>query len=215
MGVRWLITEADPPAPDFIVTSSDGDFGLEVTHAHIDASYDRSGSPLRRIEAANRRWLSKILEEFEKQSDSVLELKFLGTKTPKNRDFITRVLREENFDLKPVGHRVEAKADGASVWAMKAFISNGTFLTDSVGWVGQDPAPFMLAVESKVANLTQYRYAVSDVRLLVVANRRMNSGKVAAVEAKSVPLCGFDRVYLFSVPSMLVEISEEGAITHR
>lgn len=215
MGLRWLITAANPPHPDFIVTSSDGNFGLEVTCAHTDNTGDDGGSSLRRNEAANGRWLSDILEDFEARSGSILDLKFLGTRTPENREFIKRVLRNEDFEAKPIGHRLAATAGSASMWATKSFVSGSTFLKDTVGWVAQDPAPFARSVESKVTKLTQYRQSVSDVRLLVVANRRMNSGKIAAEDAAAVQLCGFDRLYLFSLPSMLIEVSEAGAITHR
>jgi hypothetical protein len=75
-------------------------------------------------------------------------------------------------------------------------------MKDRVGFVDRDPMPRIAAeVKKKSGKLPQYRQAAdSDIRLLIVADRINNSGKLTLEEQASLDLLGFTVVYFFPYP---------------
>ena len=76
------------------------------------------------------------------------------------------------------------------------------FVEHRAGCVDFNPMPRIVeAVKKKSQQLEIYsRAAGSDIRLLVVANRIYNSGKVTLGEKSPLDTKGFRAVYFFSYP---------------
>ncbi len=198
LGVTWQFESRE--GPDFIVTAEGHRFALEVTQVHVGAA-SRRGSHSRFVESANANWLRSINEEFQQTSSSKLDVKFLGEATDIARASLLTALRRERFDEKPVLHKMEAEVCGGKVWATKGPRARWTFLKDRVGWVSRDGDFWNTAIAKKATKLPDYRRVQEDVRLLVIADRTANSGKLLIDDAFQPDICGFDAVYLFSYPS--------------
>jgi 2-methylaconitate cis-trans-isomerase PrpF len=76
-----------------------------------------------------------------------------------------------------------------------------------VGWVGRDP---VLAIEaallSKKDKYTTYRAVAEDIRLLIVADRTQNSGKLVLEADTRLDITPFRAAYFLSYPDSLVAL---------
>ncbi len=99
-------------------------------------------------------------------------------------------------------HEVLDLAKCLSVHVTKGFRPDWHSVNDRVGWVDRDAASRISdAITKKSQELPRYRQRVgSDVRLLIVADRIYNSGKLALDESRLVNLQGFRTVYFYSRP---------------
>ncbi len=71
------------------------------------------------------------------------------------------------------------------------------------GWVNRNPADRITKeIEKKSGKLPRYKKCtgLDDIRLLVVANRIMNSGKLSLQKHPALDLRGFHVVYFLSYP---------------
>src|SRR4051794_20234115 len=75
LGEDWKLTARE--APDFLVRTATGEFGLEISQCHIGLQ-GRKGSVARENESANHRWLEGIRADYERQAGIRLHLRFLG-----------------------------------------------------------------------------------------------------------------------------------------
>lgn len=76
-------------------------------------------------------------------------------------------------------------------------------MNDRVGWVDHDPKKSIIAaIEKKSKQLRRYKECsgLDDIRLLIVANQVMNSGKLLLQDRPVLGLRGFQAVYFFSFP---------------
>jgi hypothetical protein len=99
---------------------------------------------------------------------------------------------------------------GLRVHVTKAFRSEWFGVNDRVGWVDRNPMPRIdAAVREKSTKLPQYRQAAgTDVRLLVVADRIHNSGKLSLEDQASLNLQGFRVVYFFAYPETIITFDD-------
>jgi hypothetical protein len=202
--VNWQVEICE--APDFIVTCGDEKFALEVTEIQSGAN-TRKGSKEKQAESANTKWLESIRVEFDPDSQLPLDLKYLGKASDKAKHSLLEALRAERFAQRPILHLLETKLyDGGKVWALNAIVHRWQFMTDLVGWVSQDPVFLQDVIAKKSSKIARYRATHSDVRLLVVADRRVNSGKILLDAGICADLCGFNAVYFLSCPTMACEI---------
>lgn len=76
---------------------------------------------------------------------------------------------------------------------------------DCVGWVDHNPILRIAAmVDKKSQELPRYiKESGSDIRLLIVANRLHNSGKLTLEGKAPLDTRGFHAVYFFLTPKML------------
>ena len=183
-----------------MVTSSSQEFALEVTQVFIGKTTKR-GSQERKSESARVDWLSAIRAEYAKHSSVALTLKYLGAATDAAGADILEMLLAEQFDDKPVLHQIEKRVTDGKLWATKALRADWVFVRDGVGWVSCDGEYVQQAILKKSANLQRYRVASDDVRLLVVADRTKNSGKLIIDGSFAPDLHGFNGVYFFSYPT--------------
>jgi hypothetical protein len=113
----------------------------------------------------------------------------------------------EDFLNKPPGHNVVIdENNGLRVHVTRALRSHWSSVNDRVGWVDLKPMQRIAgAIEEKAKKLPRYSNAAgTDIRLLVVANRNYNSGKLMLNEDLSLDRRGFQLVYFLSYPEDIV-----------
>jgi hypothetical protein len=83
-------------------------------------------------------------------------------------------------------------------------------VNDRVGFVDCNPHAIIAArIAEKAGNLPRYKEAAGcvDIRLLLVADRISNSGKLTLDEKAQFDLHGFGEVYLFSYPENVIVLA--------
>lgn len=73
---------------------------------------------------------------------------------------------------------------------------------DKVGFVNRNPLAVIIdAINDKAKKISQYKESAGeDIRLMLIANRIENSGKLKLTEPVSIETMGFSAVYFFSFP---------------
>lgn len=209
--VRASISEKD--APDLIVVAEDGEFGLEHTEVFAGAEPRELGSALRRAESRRFERGRSILKECERRTGRSLHIQFSShvyRHEPERIFEFDRLSDDQVIDAisalsladASVGERFTVNSfDRCKIWTRVAFHSRWEFIQDGVGFVAQSVDAVQRAVADKGSKLAKYRSGgLKDVRLLVVANRIRNSGKILLPDGACVDRLGFDKVYFFSYP---------------
>ena len=166
-----------------------------------------AGSVRKKAESDRQAAICALQLQYEAIENIPLIARFLGDMRD---DIIAKViprLLSENFAAKPVSYQVDFDIDttiGAKlkVYVTKALRADWFSVNDRVGWVDQNP---MLAisemVESKSKKLPDYISAAGpDMRLLLVANRIHNSGKMTLENREVIDKHGFKVIYFYSCP---------------
>jgi hypothetical protein len=80
-----------------------------------------------------------------------------------------------------------------------------------VGWVDRNPLPMIVdAIKKKANELERYRAAAGpDIRLLLVADRIHNSGKLMLDDTAVLDTEGFQVVYVFCYPEPVMTFSAQ------
>ena len=99
---------------------------------------------------------------------------------------------------------------GLKLFVTKSLRSNWFSVNDQVGWVMRNPKSIIATeIEKKSKNLPQYKaVAGDDIRLLLVADRIKNSGKIAPQPEGAFEFRGFKAVYLYPYPEDAVALRE-------
>jgi hypothetical protein len=102
-----------------------------------------------------------------------------------------------------------SRPNGARIVARRTENPHWCVVSDSAGWVDrQGHIQLQHCVAEKSPRSKIYGGpGVSDLRLLVVADAMLNSGKVAADPNVCIDLMGFTRVYLAAYPKDVVAFS--------
>jgi hypothetical protein len=207
IGTTWHIQDGE--RPDFIVSEGSTTFGLEVTQI-FTGKQDRSGSAMKTDESMRRKRIDAIRRAYQAVHDVPLWVRFRGRLSADTLSGVKDALIAVDFPSKPLLHKVVLDEGlGLSVHATKAHCPVWSYMDDSRGWV--DHAPERKIVESITAKaklIPQYQSATgSDVRLLIVANRFENSGKLALRSSTAFDLQGFQKVYFYSRPMHVTELT--------
>lgn len=197
LGEEWTLK--DHEAPDFLVTSRHSKFGLEVTECHVGPK-GKGGSQRRAQESANQKWLAGIRAEVGLHCSAQLHLRYNGERSSRAREEILNAILLAHFDQRDDFDEVRHRFSGGSLWVYRSPFPAWTYLNDRVGWVSRDGSYLQREIEAKAKKLESYRKACPDVRLLVVADRIYNSGKLELADDFSPDLCGFNAVYFVSYP---------------
>ena len=207
----WDIEEHE--RPDFIVTEGGRKFGLEVCQI-FKGMKGRKGSQFRKSESENQQAIDALRHEYEWKEDLQLVVKFLGNMCDENMKKVVPKLLEMNLSNKPIQYQenftVEIEPWGPAplkIDVTRAFRSWWYSIDDGVGWVDRNPIDSIdKAVQEKSENLTSYKQScgLEDIRLLVVADRIKNSGKLELVEKPELNTRGFRFVYFFSYPESVI-----------
>lgn len=198
LGERWELAPRE--VPDFGVVSSAGEFGLEVTECHIGPDSSK-GSIMRAAEGKNRKLLETARRKYERDSGVCLNLKYLGPVNDLAMEELVDALQDTSLErLEVFANSVEIVFASGKAWVHPTTKPNWILIRDRVGWVSQSGEFLQREIDKKARKLSKYREAYSDIRLLVVSNRILNSGKLLLEEGFRPDLRGFDAVYFFSYP---------------
>ena len=201
LNVDWKLTRCE--RPDFAVLSDGVEFGLEVTECHIGPR-GRKGSSWRATESHNQKLLESARHEYESATGVVLRLDYLGDASVETMNELVGALLNSSVEtLELSAARVEIPLSKGRALVGRALVPQWVFIKDRVGWVSQDGALLQKVVDDKSRKLATYREAFDDIRLLVVSNRLVNSGKLQLDKDFPLALRGFDAVYFLSYPEGL------------
>ncbi|MEA2951342.1 MAG: hypothetical protein QOJ96_862 [Alphaproteobacteria bacterium] len=192
----------DQEAPDFLVTEGAHQFGLEVCNIFM-GSHSKTGSAMKKGESDVQRCVEALRREYEEKTNIPLSVKFVGDMCVENLTTVVPALFAKQLASKPVGHHDVIDTDnGLRVHVTVAFRADWFSVNDRVGWVDRDPIKYITTeIEKKSKKLQSYKKtAGSDIRLLIVADRIHNSGKLMLGEQPVLGLGGFQVVYFFSYP---------------
>ncbi len=205
LGKRWCL-DPDRESPDFIVTEGAQRFGLEVCEI-FKGPQDESGSRDKRTESETQRAMNDLRHEYESKEGVPLWAKFVGDMNTENMAEVLPRLRAMNLSAKPVGHHDIIEVDEGEatlhVQVTRALWADWFSVNHRVGWVDRNPIERIAkAIGKKSKKLSCYRKCagLKDIRLLVVANRIMNSGKLLPPERAALDVRGFQVVYFLSYP---------------
>lgn len=203
LGQEWQFENRE--SPDFLITSDTGEvFGLEVTDVYV-GSTNRNGSRLRALEDANHAWLTAIRQDYESRGGPDLHVRYTGSTSLAARDQLFAALRDERLEEKsPLSGSATLKLEHGTAYVHRTPHPYWMMLDDRSGTLSNDGARLQDAIDRKAAKLAGYRAVCTDVRLLVVAMKVYNSGKLELQDHFRPDLRGFDAVYFFSYPSQVI-----------
>ncbi len=205
LGKEWRLGP-DRENPDFIVTEGAEQFGLEVSDI-FTGPQDEHGSHMKRAESETQRAVNALRREYEAKNSTPLIVKFVGDMCDENVGAILPALDAMNLSAKPFGHHETIEVDEGkaklSVYVTRALQADWFCVNVRAGWVDRNPIDRIAkAIEDKAEKLPRYKKCtgLDDIRLLVVANRIMNSGKLSLQKCPALDLRGFQVVYFLSYP---------------
>ncbi|MCF8468877.1 MAG: hypothetical protein K9G33_15865 [Sneathiella sp.] len=214
----WCI-QKHTESPDFLIKDDHGCFGLEVTNIFKGDTTER-GSVQKGPENQRGKKLSEFQKEYEEKTETKIHLRiyiqeYLWEKngTIKDEYFreILKILYDMKLPSKDYGYSENTKLDDGTFFQItKGDRLPWKLINDSGGWVGTAPEDQIIRVINKKAQkLCKYRTNSDqrDIRLLIVAERLKNSGKLLFQENYEICLGGFTKVYLLSHPDQIVELS--------
>lgn len=212
LNALWTVGE-DRESPDFIVTEGDHQFGLEVSELFIGHE-GKKGADKKAKESIHQKKIDHYREIYAGVSDSPLCVRILGTVNDKTMGELLRQLFQHDFESMYPGDQIEVElSDQFKAYVTKALRNWWFRVDDRVGIVNTDPMPIIdkrVAMKSK--RLKTYQEAVGeDVRLLLVANRMLNSGKLELVKKSTIDARGFQAVYFLSYPENVTELTENSS----
>ena len=213
MGVNWNILEERDP-PDFIIADGDHKFGLDVADIFA-GDQDEFGSAMKRRESDTQKKLSSLRREYEAKTGVILSVKFLGRIAPDTLAEVIPRLLALDLAAKSIGYQTAFEILVGFEAPLKLFVTKSLrpdwfSVGDRVGFVTPSP-DFAIAAEiaKKGMKLAQYKVlAGDDVRLLLVANRIPNSGKLGTKTETAFDFHGFKAVYYFPYPEKAFALRE-------
>jgi hypothetical protein len=193
---------------DFIVRENGEPFGLEVTKVYI-GGVDGGGSGDRRDESKRHRAIDKLRREYEATRPGALRVEFVGDISRENMDqVIDALLSIPEADIPSRGRKlveieIELGPPPLKIYIRHDRTPNWFYVNDSVGWVDEHPeGKIAHLIKVKSMKLPAYKASsgLNDIRLLIVANRLKNSGKLALKANSSVDHQGFRNIFFLSYP---------------
>lgn len=214
LGKIWDLGN-DSERPDFVTTEDGAQFGLEVTEI-FQGERRQGGSALREKESLVQRSVNDLRRQYEAIAGVPLTVRFVGNMEADNLTTVVPVLVAQDFPSKPISYRFEYDTTALypdraplHVYVTKGLRPEWYSVNDRVGFVDRKPHPTIAtAIKRKANRLAQYRATVGDdVRLLIVANRLHNSGKLLLEDAARFDFHGFSKVYFFSYPEAVAVLN--------
>lgn len=210
LGESWEISASHDEEnwPDLIVRHQGEVFGVEVREIFSDEA--RKGSRMKSDERFNIKALAAIAEMYYQQSGSPIRVNTLGSLEEKEQ--ILLALRATSEPLQELEQaRVEVGRDCiAYVRRLPETFgkyTRWTHVADRAGWVRNLDSFFIEEkIAEKAAKLKKYQRYHNEVRLLLVANRVYNSGRMSFTNVIPADGQGFAEVYLLSYPDAVTKL---------
>ncbi len=147
--------------------------------------------------------LHTLRSSYEASGGPPLSVKVLGN--PNSPDFrdIPRHLAENGAGELEIGNQIRIGLPSIIIHATRSDRAIWIMIEDVVGWVNLEPRKEVeAAISSKASKLSAYQERVgADVRLLIIAEDRFNSGKLRPHNRMSFNGHGFREIYFFNSPS--------------
>jgi hypothetical protein len=219
LGKPWDFGD-DREHPDFIVVENGQQFGLEVMQIFIGRQ-DDAGSSLKAGESRTQRTVNELRRQYETVENIPLTVKFVGNMEADNLATVVPALLAQDLPSKPVCYQFVHDSTIAHpararlrVRVTKALRPDWYSVNDRVGFVDRSPhGKIADAIAKKAGELTRYKEAAgSDIRLLLVADRISNSGKLMLDEGEQFDFQGFKAVYLFPYPEDAIVLEEMAGV---
>jgi hypothetical protein len=211
LGRPWKLDSSEHP--DFIVTEAGMKFGLEVCDvftAPNDETEDvrqKKGSTMKMAESIRQQAVDNLRREYEAITNTPLAVKLVGNTGAENLALVVPALVKKDLQSKQIGyHEVIDTDTGLRVHVTRNSSRAEWYdVGDRAGFVDRNPLPRLeTAIEEKSQKLPEYRQGAGpDIRLLLVANRINNSGKLVLETPAKLDRKGFEVVYFFSYPESL------------
>ena len=210
LNLSWIVGE-DRESPDFIICEGDWQFGLEVSELFI-GRVGRKGSDGKAKESNHQETIDRYREIYVAEKNIPLCIRILGPVNDETMGELLGQLLQCDFESMRPGHQIIVQPnDQLKVYVTKALRSCWLRVDDRVGMVNTNPMPIIQGgVAMKSQRLANYHEAAGeDVRLLLVANRMLNSGKLKLVEQSAIDTCGFRVVYFLSFPESVTVFQDD------
>lgn len=161
--------------------------------------------------------MDKLQRQYEAIENVPLIVKFVGNMEADNMATVIPSLLAHGLPSKPVCYRFVHDTTIAHptrarlrVHVTKGHRPNWFSLNHRAGFVDCNPHAIIAArIAEKAADLPRYKEAAgcADIRLLLVADRISNSGKLTLDEKAQFDLHGFGEVYLFPYPENVIVLA--------
>jgi len=202
---KWSLGP-DRERPDFIVTEGKQQFGLEVCEI-FTGPQDKTGSYIKKKESNTQTAVNRLRKNYERIEDVPLIVKFNGDMCDENMTAVLPALEALKLSTKPLQYHKRFVVDKGramlDVYITRSLIADWYCLNDRIGWVNCNPIDRITeAIKEKSEKLPDYKTntGLKNIRLLIVADRTKNSGKLVLQECPALDVGGFHRVYFFSYP---------------
>lgn len=215
LGLRWMLNPDNRENPDFIVTEAGRRFGLEVTSVYIDTpARHRKGSKAKARESNMATAIRRCQAAYEERCPTPITVRLVGHIVPDDQDAALGRLDDQirAIDLEnwPYGAQRAVEIDVNTSSPLTAYVTKGskipwTYVPDKVGFVNRSPtAHISELIQNKSSHLCRYRSnsGLTDIRLLIVADRTWRSGKLELCEPSPFDIKGFSTVYFLSYPEI-------------
>ncbi len=213
LGVGWTIYEERDP-PDFIIADGDHHFGLDVADI-FGGPQNEHGSLMKRAESDTQKQLNNLRRQYEAATGVNVRVKFLGRIAPDALSKVVSELVALDLAAKPPTYETTVEIQVGFAAPLKLFVTKGSrpewiAVGDRVGFVTPNPDPMIAAeIAKKGEKLVRYKSLVGDdVRLLLVADRIQNSGKIGHKTDSAFDFHGFRAVYFFPYPEEAIALRE-------
>jgi hypothetical protein len=208
----WTIAE-EGEAPDFTINSPAGLFGLEIVTVYRGGGAEgvgrrgvrkfAKGAWSKKREEMRNADLQRLRRTYEALGGPALTVKVLGNIHSQDFKEIPRRLDEIGAGRLELGDQIRIDLPCVTVHATRSFTPVWIMIEDVVGWVYSEPRKEVeAAISAKATKLPAYQQRVgTDVRLLIIAEDRFNSGKLRPHDGMLFDGHGFKEVYFFNSPS--------------
>ena len=210
--IGWDVREVTArEKPDFIVTTSDGVFGLEVTQLFKNVSA-RGGSSNKASEVSRSKFMSKLADQYYRRDNRPILLTANFAEPPvftglsEIADRVRAAVPEAEWETSQVNLEtrsgpstklhIQRLPDSCEQYRRWICINN------SLGWVRSLDADEVLARNRvKAGRLSSYKSMVDRVRLLLVVDRTHEASMFSWTPTEShLPSLGFEGVYIYLHP---------------
>ena len=213
LGAGWTIREERDP-PDFIIADGDHLFGLDVVDV-FGGSRNEHGSLTKRAESDTQKHLNSLRHQYEAKTGVNLCVKFLGRIASDGLANVVSELVALDLASKPMTYQTVVEIQTGLDAPLKLYVtktnrSEWFAMSDRVGFVTPNPDAILAEeIARKSKKLAQYKSLVGeDVRLLLVADRIQNSGKIGDMTHGAFDFHGFRAVYFFPYPEKVLVLRE-------
>lgn len=211
LGKSWKVRPSPGEVgwPDLLVTTEKGEFGLEVREIYLDET--QRGSIKKATENNNLKIIQKLADAYYKSNLHPIKVSLLGDIT--NHDQILCTITNEVSQLSELGQKRIEPYSGCLIYIQRFPDQLGEFkgwdyVSDRVGGVcNVNKEVINRAIALKAKKLSKYTKNISDIRLLLVSDRILNSGKAQLADDITFNKHGFTIVYYLSYPVSVRELS--------